>query len=395
MKNTVFYLIVIMALFSMSCEEDDNRGQFAVDHKAPGLVSEIKVENEKGFSVLTYTNPLDEDLLYVEAKYINSLGNEAIVRASAFTNTMKLNGFLRSAKVPVDVIAVDKSLNASKATQIEIEPLDNTMFDVFESLNFQAAFGGIKLFWMNEAEQELVIDFLIYNQESNTFSDYESIFTTAVSVNQTVRGLEAVENEFGVVIRDEYGQRTDTLKFKASPFFEEQIDPVAFRELPHNPDFNTISFTTGFASMFNGAVGKDSYSIFGSGIDRVYFTMDLGEKIKLSRFKMGIRFDFVYAHSQPRHILLLGTNDAAIANDPLSVDSEWNAIGEWYDEKPSGNPANIAPTEEDQTAFDKGIDFEIDINASSYQYLRFVTLESWGQTDRMWLGELTFWGERN
>ena len=121
--------------------------------------------------------------------------------------------------------------------------------------------------------------------------------------------------------------------------------------------------------------------------------MDMGEKIKLSRFKMWSRNDFIYGHSQPRHIVLLGTNDLALANNPTSEDG-WETIGEWYDEKPSGNSADVSPTEEDIAYFNAGMDFEVDISSGSYKYLRFVTLESWGKTDRMWLAELRFWGQR-
>lgn len=381
-----------MIFLVMSCEEDDNRGQFPVDGTPPGKVMDIEVQNKKGHSVLTYTNPLDEDLLYVEAKYINSLGNEAIVRSSAFTNSMELQGFLRSAKVPVEMVAVDKSLNSSETTQVEIEPLDNSMFDVFASLTYEVDYGGIKLSWINEAEQDVVVEFLKSNSENGVYSNYENIYSKALSVETSVRGLEAVETDFGIVVRDEFGQRTDTLKFTAAPLFEEIIDPVSFRELPHNTTFNTTSYNSGFASLFNGKSGLDSYSIFGSGIDKVYFTMDLGKKVDLSRIIIWSRNDFIYKHSQPRHIVLLGTNDEVIANDPTS-ETGWDTIGEWYDQKPSGNDANVTPTEEDIANFNGGMGFPLPIESGAYQYMRFVSLETWGKTDRMWLAELELWGK--
>ncbi|SIR31642.1 DUF4959 domain-containing protein [Maribacter ulvicola] len=393
MKKIIFYSIISMSLGIMSCEEDDNRGQFPIDSTPTGIVTDIKVQNEKGYSVLTYTKPTDEDLLYVEAEYINSLGNEVVVRASAFTNTMKLNGFLNSKKVPVKVYAIDKSFNYSEVTKVEIEPLDNPMFDILESMTYNAIFGGIGLSWQNATEEDIIVEFLTFNSESATYENFKSIYSTASDIDVKIRGLEAISSEYGAVIRDEFGQRTDTLKFNATPLFEEQIESDNFRELPHNPDFNAVSYNDGFGVLWNGSTGKESYSIFGSGIDKVYFTMNLGEEIKLSRFKMWSRNDFIYGHSHPRRIVLLGTNDQAIANNPTSEDG-WETIGEWYDEKPSGNSAEIAPTEEDIAYFNAGMDFEVDINASSYQYLRFVTLESWGKTDRMWLAELRFWGQR-
>ncbi len=394
MKNIIFYLALsCVTLLVMSCEEEDARGQFPIDGTPPGAVSEVSVQNEKGYSVITYSNPLDEDLLYVEANYINSLGKEAIVRASAYSNTMKLTGFLKSKKVPVSVFAVDKSFNKSKTIQIEVEPLDNPMFDVLASIEYQAIFGGVGLSWINATNQDVVVEFLTVND--NIYTTYESFFSNATNIEVSVRGLEAVEAEFAVVVRDEFGQRTDTLTFSATPLFEELISPENFRELAHNPAFDPLSFNTGFSTLWNDNISHpDSYSIFGGGIGKVYFTMDLGEEIKLSRFKMWSREDFIYTHSMPRHIRLLGTNDQALANDPSDKEGEWEVIGEWYDQKPSGGEESDPETDEDLEHFFAGIDFDVDVEVGSYRYLRFTTLESWGKIDRMWMSELKFWGQK-
>lgn len=383
-----------MALFVIvSCgEEDDNRGQFPIDSIPPGEVTDITVQNEKGYSLLTFVNPLDEDLLYVEANYINSLGNNAIVRSSAFSNSMELSGFLRSSKVPVEVFAVDKSFNKSESTQVEIEPLDNGMFDIFASIVYEVDYGGIELSWINEAEQDVIVEFLKYDSENSVYANYDNFYTKAPSISVSVRGLEPVETDFGVVVRDEFNQRTDTLKFTAKPLFEEVINPDGFRELPLNPTFDDGSFSAGFAAMFNGITAGNSYNIFGSGIDKVYFTMDMGAKINFSRFKMWVRQDFIYAHSQPRHIVLLGTNDQAIANDSTG-ETGWETIGEWYDQKPSGNNQSVEPTEEDIAYFFSGMDFSVPRESDAYRYVRFVTLETWGKTDRMWITGLEYWGE--
>lgn len=384
-----------MTLLITSCETDDDRGQFATDGTPPGKVTDIKVLNEKGSSVLTYTTPQDADLLYVEAKYNNSSGKETIVRASAFTNTMQLNGFLRSEKIPVEVFAVDKSFNKSKITPVEIEPLDSAIFDVLDSMSYQAIFGGVEISWENEAEQDIVIEFLRFNKKENTYDNYRNTYSKAPSLDVSIRGLNAKKTDFAILIRDEFEQRTDTLKFEATPLYEEQIDPKKFRELPNNPNFDTSSYSYDFSTLFDKVVTSIKvYSIFGDDIGKVYFTMDLGDQIKLSRFKLWSRPEFIYEHSQPRHIVLLGTNNHSIASDPES-ETGWETLGEWYDEKPSGNPANVPATEEDEAAFNNGIDFELDINVGSYRYLRFVSLESWGKTDRLWLAELRFWGQKN
>jgi hypothetical protein len=392
MKKIINYLIIFMALVLVSCEEDDSRGQFPVDETPPGTVSDVQVLNEPGLSVITYVPPTDADLLYVQAKYLNDLGKEAIVRGSSFTNTIELPGFSKQRKVNVVITAVDKSQNIGNPVTTEIEPLDNPIHDILQSIEWWEVFGGVKLKWTNEEEQEVVIEFLRENTVTNSFEFYENIYTQAQSLEQAVRGLEAKETNFGYLVRDKYGLRTDTVSFTATPYFEEQVSSSAVRQLSH-PSHFSFPYSDSFSVLWDGNTAKQSYSIKNNEGGPVWFTMDFNEPIKYSRFTMWCRPDFVYAHSQPRHIKLLGTNDPTVANDPDSEEG-WEVIGEWIDQKPSGGDASDAPTEEDKLYFSSGMEFETDINAGFYQYVRFVSVESWGDTDRMWLGELRFWGQK-
>lgn len=392
MKNIRYYLIVFMALVIVSCEEEDSRGQFPVDDTPPGMVSDVQVQNQPGLSVITYVPPTDADLLYVQASYINDLGKEAIVRGSSFTNSMELPGFSKQKKVNIKLTAVDKSQNIGNPVTVEIEPLDNPIHDILASIEWWEVFGGVKLKWTNEEEEEVVIEFLRENTVTEKFEFYENIYTEAQSLEKAVRGLEAVETNFAYLVRDQYGLRTDTISFSATPFFEEQVSSPAVRELSHAPHFS-FPYSEPYSVLWDGNTGKQSYSIKNTEGGPVWFTMDFNEQIKYSRFTMWCRPDFIYAHSQPRHIRLLGTNDPTVANDPVSEEG-WEVIDEWIDQKPSGGDANDTPTEEDEQYFASGMEFEIDINAGFYQYVRFISVESWGDTDRMWLGELRFWGQK-
>ncbi len=393
MKNKLIYLTICIGFILMSCGEEEDRGQYPLDNVAPGIITDIEVKNAPGASLITYTVPDDIDLLYVEAQYQNGLGKLATRRASSYTGNIVVDGFLRSSVIPVKIVCVDKSKNRSEQIVVEIEPLDNGIFDIFASLEFEASFGGVKLDWENDFQQEVVLEVLTLNSNTETYETYENIYTLAESATRKVRGLDAIETSFGIVIRDRVGLRTDTLKFSLTPYFEEELNYEKFRLLAHNPNLNTTGHTTGFASLFND-YSYDSFNITGYGIGRTYFTMDIGEEYKFSRFTFWTRNDFTYGHSQPKHFILLGTNDLGVASDPFSEDAAWDVIGDYNDEKPSGNSSTVPPTSEDEEYFANGLEFDVDLSAGSYRYVRWVTLETWGGTDRMWLGELDIFGQK-
>ncbi len=390
MRNIIFILIACCIATLYSCDEEQ-QGQFPVDTDAPGQVSDVTVANFNGYSEISFTIPNDKDLLYIEASHKNSRNEDVVITSSAFIYKLIVPGFLHSAKVPVKLVSVDKSKNRSEAVNIEIEPLESNMFAILASVNVTSAFGGVKVSWVNETEMDVVLEVLKFDSETNKFEGYANIFNSSPVYTKAIRGLEPVEQEVGVVLRDASRQRTDTLITTVTPLFEQFLDPANFKELPFHPEFDKISYSTGWNGLWDDN-GEGSYSIFGDNLGSVWFGIDMKEEVKLSRFKMWCRTDFIYKHSHPKHFKIWGTNDPVVANDAESFDG-WTLMGEWDDEKPSGNTASGGVTEDDIAYFKSGMDFEVPIEASSYRYIRWETLETWGGTDRMWLSDLKFWGQ--
>lgn len=390
------FLINIVAVFLLilaACNEDPHY-QFPVDEIAPGVVTDVQVENFKGYSQISYVTPKDQDLLYIECQFRNSRNEVRITRSSAFTNKLQVTGFLYSNQQAVTLYSVDKSGNYSKGVTIDIEPLDSPAFDILHSIEIVPAFGGAKVSWVNQTEMEVVLEILLKNKENGQFEAYENFYSSAPELTKAVRGLESIEQELGIVIRDQYQQRTDTISAVFTPFFEQELDYSNFTQLPKHPDFDFNAYSDGWGSLWNKKYGKESYSIFGAGLGSVWFSFDLGNQVKLSRFKMWVRHDFYYAHSHPKHIEIWGTNDPIIANTATSFDG-WQKISEWNDQKPSGLSSSFKPTADDLAHIKAGVDLEMPLEAPSVRYIRWNTVETWGGTDRMWLSELEIWGQIN
>ena len=83
---------LIGILFLIGCGQDDRIGLDATDSIAPGLPSNIKVENINGGAIISYTPPKDDDLLCVVASYMIN-GKERTTKASPYVNKLTIEGF--------------------------------------------------------------------------------------------------------------------------------------------------------------------------------------------------------------------------------------------------------------------------------------------------------------
>ena len=378
----------------VGCNEEPI-GQYAVDGVAPGFVTNTSVENFKGYSEITYTIPSDKDLSYVAAFYTDSKGENRETRASAFSNKLIVNGFAKSEEIEVKLVAVDKSDNFSSGVPVKIKPFDSPIFDVYNTLNIEEAFGGIKLSWDNPDKFGIVVE---VNGEDSTgvMVPLENFYSSAENGSGAVRGLNSEARNFGVVIRDQYYNTTDTLKKELIPLFEELLNKDLCQEMPFSKKFTQSPWgglmTCVWDNVGYNPHGYNSFDLFGNGEDSIYFTYDLGVTAKLSRFKMWSRGDQLYKLAHPRHFQIWVTTDPEIAKNTDSFDG-WQMVFEVKTEKVSGNDEYGAITAEDLEHAKAGEEFEMGLPAPTARFIRFRTLETWGHMDRSWVSELSWWGE--
>ena len=79
--------ILLLVLSGQSCKKDE------LDTTPPGKVSVTTVEPTNGGAIISYDLPSDNDILYVKAEYMNSLGNEVFKSSSHFGNSIEVDGF--------------------------------------------------------------------------------------------------------------------------------------------------------------------------------------------------------------------------------------------------------------------------------------------------------------
>src|SRR5215207_10382308 len=141
-----FLLLALVLLTGLwSCKKRDVIGP--LDHSGiqPGKVSNGKVVNMKGEAVITYTLPIDEDLLYVKAVYEIRKGVTREAKASFYTNSLLVDGFKDTSETTVTLYAVNRSEVVSEPYTVTVKPLMPAYLTSFDSLKVKPTFGGINI----------------------------------------------------------------------------------------------------------------------------------------------------------------------------------------------------------------------------------------------------------
>lgn len=363
--------------------------------KAPDPVSNVKVQSFAGGAVISYDRP--ENMLYVKAEYSPRPGLNSEVKATYYKNELRIDGFADTEEHEVKLYAVSRGENASAPVTVKFRPLTPPIVSVFQSLKFEAIYGGIRLNFENSSEANIVIN-LLRPDATGEYVPADAFYTKRKGGFMNSRGFEPIAQKFAIFIRDRWGNHSDTAYTELTPLFEQQLDRTKFKEVRLPTDTYTQHTSVGgsmvslWDNVWNG--GNTFHTKPGSGLPQ-YFTFDLGVSVNLSRFKFYHRrgggqqgTDGAYFGGDPKIFDLYGSN--APAQDG-SWES-WTLIGEFESIKPSGSPAGIVSNEDFQYAVIDGEEFDIPENTPKFRYLRWRTRQVWGTLDHIYMTELQFWG---
>src|SRR5690606_6082335 len=333
MKKYIIYLILPFLVWG--CGED-YIGQYALDDIPPGPVSGVSVENIPGGSVISYTVPTDEDFSYVKAVYkVNGQTKEQ--KSSVFNRKITLEGFGRSQAQQIELIAYDKSENASSPVKVDIHPLDAPVFDMIENVTIRDDFGGIRIDWQNPHKADVVLTVLTtsdkYGEEEWTEAD--RFYSGAVEGVANVRGYNDEERFFGLYFRDRWDNFSDTLYIKAHPYYEEMLDKSKFsRWNPSGIPYNAYTSTDWrIENLWNNVISESAADIANLTHDNTY---DMGQTAKLSRIRINTRpeIELLYNFAHPKKFQIWRSNHSNVNADSSAL----TLIGEFQSYKPSGKP---------------------------------------------------------
>lgn len=130
-------------LFLTSCSDDD-----------PGIaaVTNVTYEPTMGGAIIRFTPPASNDLLYVKASYVNSLGESAFRSTSIYNTEIEIDGLADETRdYPVRISAVNKWGGESDITTISVRPNRSYINIIADNLKVSPICGGLCFTWENPA----------------------------------------------------------------------------------------------------------------------------------------------------------------------------------------------------------------------------------------------------
>lgn len=367
----------------------------------------------------------DPTISQVVASYVNDQGNEIDFNVSRYSSYILVEGFTGTSEVTVELYCIDTSGNKSEKVVVKESPLISPVEIALSTMRVEPAFGGIKVEWDNYNADPFVIHVLsedtIQKGISTMVEDLNKAIYSTDSTNTFayVRPYNSVEQKFGFIVSDKWGNRTDTLFSSLTPYKEELIDYNHVKGVTYfNPSYKTgvrdyatfgvnpetgiqndgVSHSANFdqQTMFDGIKPGNGYLAYKYMmnlsdpdpanrylINDVYQTFDLNMDVRLSRVKIFPRtgLSYTYTRSSVKRFRIWGTDDSN--SDRWSKFPEgWTLIGEYVGVEPADR-SNL--TQEERDYFNNNQEYTIsegNVNpeakpTTSFRYMRLQFMEAY------------------
>lgn len=389
MKKIEYLFAVLSAIFLMACAEKELL-PISQSEGEPKAVVIDKIENVAGGANITFVIPDSKDLLMVKGVYTRTNGLQQTAVASKYENKLKLTGYNDTNEHEVILYAVNGAMEESEPLKITIKPEKSPLKQIEESMQILPDFGGARFVWENVEKAPVTIDLLVENDKKKLILS-KIFYSSSSSAYQALRGYEPEARMFAAVIRDVYGNTSDTIfptNKVITPILELQVDKKGMQMFTVKGDGDFNIYGTRDFWMFDGDVATFAHSSAPPAV----FTIDLGKPVKLSRFKVWNRkFEDNYYHwGNPRFFKVYGRLETPSRDGNWS---EWPLIAECEEIKPSGIASTKQMTNEDLAAAEAGFEFEIGFDVPMVRYLRFSIEQTWSGTSFAHPAEFTFWGQ--
>jgi len=394
MKNLYLIIIFFLALVWWGCSKQERLNFNQSDAPAPAQVTNVKATANPGGATLTYTLPKDPNLSYVKAVYEIQPGVMREAKSSIYSDTLALVGFGDTKSHEVKVYSIGKNEKASDPVTVTITPLTPPVNSVFGTLTMNEAFGGVTVTFTNDTKADISVELMIDTTGKNTWKNLNVLYTAAATGKFSVRGMASVEKRFGVLVRDRWNNISDTLIKNLTPKFEIEIPKTLWKNAKLPTDL-WKEVSGGFLiehlwdNQWSVLSGQSFATPNGSPMPQ-WFTIDLGQKVLMSRFKEHqAPSSHLYVASAVKRFELWGSN-----NPPADGSfNGWDLLGTFESYKPSGVPLGTTTAEDKNYGNFLGEDFDFVNQPAAYRYIRFKTLETYSSTGQIVIAELTLFGE--
>jgi hypothetical protein len=395
--RTAFW-IWLLATILTGCKQETLNKPTITNNNAPGVVTNVQVQNLNGQASLTYTLPGDNDMFYVKAVYETSPGKTREVIASRYTNTLTVDGFGDTLAHVIKLYAVNSSEKVSAPVSVTANPLTPPYLLAYRSLKITATFGGFNIACDNISQDNLVVVPMVDTANNGLYvqtKGMDNVYSNSISIKAAVRGQPAIERKYAFLVRDRFLNKSDTLFLKLTPFYEEQFSKSDWSAyvLPGDATnlYSYTDLTKVFDGNFTGGWPNCLFTVESAGSPQMV-TLDLGKQRVLSRFIMNPFLEVgnvYYVRGNLRDFEVWGSNSPNVNG---ALDASWTKLVTCNVVKPSGSPSGTETAADYKYAHD-GWGYDFPAGLSAYRYIRIRSLRNWTGSYFMSISEFTMFGK--
>jgi hypothetical protein len=343
------YLLMLLSLFFTglyACREGMRYEIGFSDSEPPDAPEYVSYKPLYGGARLFYRIPSNEDLLSIDAAYLNPAGRKVWFSVSYFSDSIDVYGLSDTLEHVIQLYSVDRAGNKSENVPVTIKPLTPAYRQVADSLIVKAGFSSFYLDWVNELKQSMniYVDFSYTRQGQNVV--HNMIYTSYAAKDRWfIRDLEGVSEPVRVKVRveDTYGNITETIDMGEILLLHDELIPKDKWYLPE-PNDSVAGVPMAFLQMGEArkAFIKDGIIDEGANINYVHtgsngrtglpkdglvpwnVLIDLGDEYEISRIVTHQRY-YTGAHPTTGRGAYYGGENVGVYNMYI-LDAD---TGEW------------------------------------------------------------------
>lgn len=396
--KVIHLLLTVLVVLLFACEEKQLE-PINVSKEKPGPVGNTVVMWAPGGAIISFSLPADDDILGVKAVYTLTNGKQRESVTSFYGDNLKIEGYNDTNEHEALLYTISRSQVLSDPVLVKFTPLESPLSKAVKTMEIASDFGGAYYTWKNMDKVMLTAEMLVASDDGKmqtariATSSLENAFFS-------VRGYEPVPRKFGIVLKDNWDNVSDTIYPEGgtvTPWLEMTLDKKLWSVYKVNGAYlsGDVTFTNWEGRdeyMFDDDINTYGHSYAGSLPSSI--TIDLGKPAVLSRITFFQRFNAnnnggYYNWGNPRRIIVYGCKDAPITGNW----DEWTELIDYTMTKPSGtNDQYTVNTDEDLQAGINGHEASFPIQSEAYRYLRLRFMTSWENRPYVHPAEITVQG---
>jgi hypothetical protein len=186
--------LIGVALFS-SCEESKRYEISGTDTLPPGEPLFLSSKPLPGGATVFFRVPEEEDLLLVEASYVNMEGNLTKCHSSVYTDSLDILGFATEGSHEITLVSIDRAGNRSTPVVRSVTSLEPPIVTVAKSVQVLSSFSAFMVKWEDEVRANFNVIVDLYYAKDGVPTQSTVTFDTNSTETQTIDNIQLADTE--------------------------------------------------------------------------------------------------------------------------------------------------------------------------------------------------------